>query len=99
MQLVTGGGRLDASPGCPAAIYKVMAECWSPLPEARPTFSNLLESLNTCTQVSVKTIEANKGFTIEHRGRTYGGVMSVFFCQKYLLSILSKYVHIFKVVN
>lgn len=51
MQLVTGGGRLDAPPGCPPAIYAIMAECWSPTPDDRPTFSNLLERLNTCTQV------------------------------------------------
>lgn len=50
MQLVTGGGRLDAPPGCPNAIYRIMADCWNPTPEDRPTFSNLLERLTTCTQ-------------------------------------------------
>ncbi|XP_055534113.1 tyrosine-protein kinase receptor [Wyeomyia smithii] len=50
MQLVTGGGRLDAPPGCPNAIYRIMADCWNPTPEERPTFSNLLERLTTCTQ-------------------------------------------------
>lgn len=50
MQLVTGGGRLDAPTGCPVAIYKIMAECWNPTPEYRPPFSNLLERLITCTQ-------------------------------------------------
>jgi anaplastic lymphoma kinase len=50
MQLVTGGGRLDAPQGCPIAIYRIMAECWNPTPEDRPTFSNLLERLNACTQ-------------------------------------------------
>lgn len=50
MQLVTGGGRLDAPPGCPPAIYRIMADCWNPTPEERPTFSNLLDRLTTCTQ-------------------------------------------------
>lgn len=50
MQLVTGGGRLDAPIGCPSAIYKIQAECWNPNPEHRPPFSNLLERLITCTQ-------------------------------------------------
>lgn len=50
MQLVTGGGRLDAPQGCPIAIYRIMAECWNPTPEDRPTFSNLLERLTACTQ-------------------------------------------------
>ena len=51
MQLVTGGGRLDAPTGCPAIIYTIMAECWNPTPDERPSFSNLLERLTTCTQV------------------------------------------------
>lgn len=50
MQLVTGGGRLDAPLGCPNAIYRIMADCWNPTPEERPTFSNLMERLATCTQ-------------------------------------------------
>lgn len=50
MQLVTGGGRLDAPTSCPVAIYKIMADCWNPTPELRPPFSNLLERLITCTQ-------------------------------------------------
>lgn len=50
MQLVTGGGRLDAPSGCPLPIYRIMAECWNCSPEERPTFSNLLERLTTCTQ-------------------------------------------------
>lgn len=51
MQLVTNGGRLGSPPGCPAAIYKIMADCWNPTPEDRPSFSSLLERLTTCTQV------------------------------------------------
>lgn len=40
----------DAPPSCPPAIYRIMAECWNPTPEHRPTFSTLLEGLTACTQ-------------------------------------------------
>ncbi|XP_055839664.1 tyrosine-protein kinase receptor [Episyrphus balteatus] len=50
MHLVTNGGRLDAPPGCPAIIYRLMAECWNPTPEERPSFSNILERLSICVQ-------------------------------------------------
>lgn len=52
MQLVTNGGRLGTPPGCPSVIYKIMADCWNPTPEDRPTFSSLLERLKTVTEVS-----------------------------------------------
>lgn len=58
MQLVTGGGRLDAPPGCPPVIYRIMADCWNPTPEERPSFSNLLERLTACTQVILRVIKS-----------------------------------------
>lgn len=51
MQLVTNGGRLGTPPGCPQVIYRIMADCWNPTPEDRPTFSSLLERLTAVTQV------------------------------------------------
>ncbi|XP_073844464.1 anaplastic lymphoma kinase isoform X3 [Musca autumnalis] len=50
MQLVTNGGRLGTPPGCPPVIYKIMADCWNPTPEDRPTFSSLLERLKAVTE-------------------------------------------------
>ncbi|XP_075168825.1 anaplastic lymphoma kinase [Haematobia irritans] len=50
MQLVTNGGRLGTPPGCPPIIYKIMADCWNPTPEDRPTFSSLLERLKAVTE-------------------------------------------------
>ncbi|KAH8372849.1 hypothetical protein KR009_006577 [Drosophila setifemur] len=50
MELVVRGGRLGSPTECPVSIYKVMADCWNPTPEDRPTFISLLEHLTTCTQ-------------------------------------------------
>lgn len=56
MQLVTNGGRLGTPPGCPPVIYKIMADCWNPTPEDRPTFSSLLERLKAVTEVNIFSI-------------------------------------------
>lgn len=45
MQLVTNGGRLDAPNGCPADIYALMSSCWHPVPDCRPGFQLLLDTL------------------------------------------------------
>ncbi|KAH8298472.1 hypothetical protein KR044_005153 [Drosophila immigrans] len=50
MELVVRGGRLGSPTECPVSIYKIMADCWNPTPEDRPTFTSLLEHLTTCTQ-------------------------------------------------
>jgi len=50
MELVVRGGRLGSPTECPVSIYKVMADCWNPTPEDRPTFITLLEHLTACTQ-------------------------------------------------
>ncbi|EDV37465.1 uncharacterized protein Dana_GF13459, isoform C [Drosophila ananassae] len=50
MELVVRGGRLGSPTECPVSIYKVMADCWNPTPEDRPTFISLLEHLTACTQ-------------------------------------------------
>lgn len=52
MTLVTNGGRLGMPPGCPSVIYKIMADCWNPTPEDRPTFASLLSRLQAVTEVS-----------------------------------------------
>lgn len=48
MQLVTSGGRLEAPPGCPNPVYRIMVSCWQTNPEERPTFANVLERLSYC---------------------------------------------------
>ncbi|XP_031622043.1 ALK tyrosine kinase receptor isoform X2 [Contarinia nasturtii] len=45
MELVTGGGRLDAPHSCSADIYTLMSMCWNPVPDRRPTFQYLLHRL------------------------------------------------------
>ncbi|XP_034653781.1 ALK tyrosine kinase receptor [Drosophila subobscura] len=50
MELVVRGGRLGTPTECPVSIYKIMADCWNPTPEDRPTFTSLMEHLTTCSQ-------------------------------------------------
>ncbi|XP_013112303.2 ALK tyrosine kinase receptor-like [Stomoxys calcitrans] len=45
IQLVTKGGKLDAPPACPSIIYEIMVDCWSIVPDDRPTFLSILERL------------------------------------------------------
>lgn len=49
MQLVTSGGRLDTPSGCPPYIYTLMSSCWHPVPDARPGFQYLLDTLQSYT--------------------------------------------------
>jgi len=51
MQLVTNGGRLDAPSNCPELVYNIMKMCWHPHPQERPTFSQIIELVNSCIQV------------------------------------------------
>ncbi|KAK4036254.1 hypothetical protein OUZ56_028317 [Daphnia magna] len=50
MQLVTGGGRLEAPPGCPGPVYRIMVHCWHTNPEERPSFVTVLERIGYCMQ-------------------------------------------------
>ena len=50
MQLVTSGGRLEAPPGCPGPVYRVMVNCWHTNPEERPSFVTVLERIGYCMQ-------------------------------------------------
>lgn len=38
---VEHGYRMPAPPGCPAALYDIMLECWHKDPMKRPTFETL----------------------------------------------------------
>ena len=50
MQLVTSGGRLEAPPGCPGPVYRIMVTCWHANPDERPTFATVLERIGYCMQ-------------------------------------------------
>ncbi|XP_030763017.1 ALK tyrosine kinase receptor isoform X2 [Sitophilus oryzae] len=50
MDLVIQGGRLDRPENCPGPIYGIMASCWHPQPEDRPSFSTIMERLGYCAQ-------------------------------------------------
>ena len=51
MQLVTNGGRLEPPTNCPGPMYRIMTQCWHPLPDERPSFTTILERLGYCLQV------------------------------------------------
>ncbi|XP_050297012.1 tyrosine-protein kinase receptor isoform X2 [Anthonomus grandis grandis] len=50
MDLVMQGGRLEKPENCPGPIYGIMASCWHPQPEDRPSFATILERLGYCSQ-------------------------------------------------
>ncbi|XP_038207978.1 tyrosine-protein kinase Shark isoform X2 [Zerene cesonia] len=43
IQLVESGERLERPDDCPDEIYQVMLDCWAYTPDARPTFSKLVD--------------------------------------------------------
>ncbi|CAH2989231.1 unnamed protein product [Chilo suppressalis] len=43
IQIVENGQRLERPENCPDEIYQVMLDCWAYNPDARPTFSNLVD--------------------------------------------------------
>uniref|UniRef100_A0A667ZWJ0 Tyrosine-protein kinase n=2 Tax=Myripristis murdjan TaxID=586833 RepID=A0A667ZWJ0_9TELE len=45
--LVEQGYRLPAPDNCPKEIQRIMAECWSSDPSQRPTFTKLVQSIDT----------------------------------------------------
>jgi serine/threonine protein kinase len=44
---VDKGFRLSPPPKCPRQVYQLMLDCWHPLPEFRPSFTEILERLDT----------------------------------------------------
>ncbi|XP_011304808.1 ALK tyrosine kinase receptor isoform X2 [Fopius arisanus] len=50
MSMVTTGGRLEKPAGCPDPLYGIMARCWHPRPEDRPSFATIVERLGYCLQ-------------------------------------------------
>ncbi|CAD5123119.1 DgyrCDS11492 [Dimorphilus gyrociliatus] len=64
MHVVRGGIRLDAPEHCPPSAYSLMKNCWDPDPKLRPSFEDILKSLNEIisknkellySQITVKT--------------------------------------------
>jgi fyn-related kinase len=43
---VLHGYRMEAPSNCPGEVYAIMARCWDVKPELRPTFGDLLTSIN-----------------------------------------------------
>ena len=56
MSMVTNGGRLERPAGCPEPLYGVMARCWHPHPEDRPSFTTIVERIGYCLQVIITKI-------------------------------------------
>lgn len=53
IKMVKTGGRLGKPVGCPDPIYGIMMKCWRARPERRPNFSNIVERIGYCLQVSI----------------------------------------------
>ncbi|KAF4796548.1 Tyrosine-protein kinase FRK [Turdus rufiventris] len=47
------GYRLPQPEGCPDLLYKIMQQCWSAEPDARPSFESLSEQLEILTSICI----------------------------------------------
>lgn len=45
-ELIKGGHRMDKPVLCPQHVYGLMRDCWQELPECRPTFTEIVLTLD-----------------------------------------------------
>lgn len=53
IQQLDSGYRLPQPVGCPDLLYKIMQQCWSAEPDARPSFESLREQLEILTSICI----------------------------------------------
>nr|XP_054758504.1 leukocyte tyrosine kinase receptor-like [Lytechinus pictus] len=50
IQFVAAGERMNPPRSCPQPVFNLMSQCWRHIPEDRPSFTTVLESINYCLQ-------------------------------------------------
>eukprot|EP00057_Strongylocentrotus_purpuratus_P000758 XP_001182644.2 PREDICTED: leukocyte tyrosine kinase receptor [Strongylocentrotus purpuratus] len=50
IQFVSAGERMNPPRSCPQPVFNLMSQCWRHIPEDRPPFTTILESINYCLQ-------------------------------------------------
>ena len=59
--LLEEDGRPEVAPAAPAQLRDMMEACWAAQPERRPTFKQIVWSLESCRQPSSKSNPAYQG--------------------------------------